>query len=233
MIRIEDLIFEQVVFEVRYEHGYLYWDNFGKIWKNLLEKYPKLKYEKVTTESAVLYWEEEDLTINFSPMVINIIQQFPRNINVIGELSDLAINIITKYLEIETFTRIGNRFNFITKLKNADESVKLLKQAGLFNVPDNILTKAGDTLKDPQVKFVITKDEEKGYIFNLAYVDRQLQLRVPKPIKVDKSSFITSGLSIDIDSYTIKPVDCAILKSHELIKKNKKDIEFLIKEIFH
>ncbi len=226
------LIFDQAIFEVRYEHGYLYWDHCGKIWKSIQEKFPTLKFENVTTESAILKLQDEDITLQFSQNSINLTQQYPSDIRTLCELADVAVKNISKFLEISAFTRIGNRFRYLHRVKDSDESSKLLKQTGFFNIPENKFKKIGDTLKEPQVKFVITKSDEKGYIFNLQHVERKLNIALPKPVKADISEFISMALSIDVDFYTIKPVEESIVRPSELIKKNRSDIEFLLQELF-
>jgi len=65
----------------------------------------------------------------------------------------------------------------------------------------------------------------------MAYVNRKLEINVPKPIKYDASGFITNGLLIDIDFHTLKPVEGGNVKVYELLKKNKKDIEHFVGEL--
>lgn len=232
MFDINSLILEQVIFEVKYEHGYLYWDNCGKIWKVIHEAFPNITLETVSTESAIFKLKNEEIILQFSPNNIVVSEQYPNNLKTIGELADAALNIITKYLEIETFTRIGNRFQYLVKVKDAEEAIELLKKTGFFNIPTDKVVKIGNMLKEPHLKFVVTKDDEKGYIFNLTYLERTINLKLPKIVKADVSGLITKAFLIDIDYYTLKPVDCSIVRPLDLLKKNKSDIDYLIKEIF-
>lgn len=229
---MESLILEQVVFEVRFSGGYLYWDNCGKIWAEILGKHPKLKAESVGVQSAVLVMDDEEITLKFSLDNINISQKYPENLKTFGEFTESTINIIVEYLQVKTFNRVGNRFFFITKVKDSEESVELLKKTGFFAVPEDKKKIIGDSLTKPHIQFHITRGDEIGYMFNLQYMDRKIEVTAPKPITYDTSKFIKKCLNIDIDYYTLKPVDHSIIKYNELIRKNRKDIEYFIEELF-
>jgi hypothetical protein len=232
MFNSESLVLEQVVFEGKFQHGYLYWDNCGKIWKDIIAKWPALTADNVSVQEAIMSLKDEDINLKFSHDAINITQKYPKNLKLLGDFADSVFQIITDYLKIETFSRIGNRFFYIYKVENSNESIDLLKKTGFFNIPQEKLSVIGDRLKDPHVKIVITKGEEIGYIFNLTHVERKVEISLPKFIKYDTSGFISTALSIDVDFYTIKPVDLSILRCKELIEKTDKNIRHIIKALF-
>ena len=232
MFDIEHLTLEQVIFEVRYEHAFLYWDNCGKIFNDILKGWPKAQVDFVSLEEARIVLKEEDMTLLLGPQKISFIQFYPANISPIGEFADFSLTIIVKYLVLGIFPRLGNRFLYMNKLENTDEAVTLLNRAGILNISSDKIARIGNTLKSPGVKFTITREDGTGYNFNLAQIGRKLEIQVPKPVKYDMSRFITNGLLMDVDFHTLKPVEYGNVKCLELIKKNKKDIEYILKELF-
>jgi len=52
-IEFDKLIVERIILEVRFSRGFLYWDNCGKIWKNICEKWVDLETVEVNPDKAV------------------------------------------------------------------------------------------------------------------------------------------------------------------------------------
>ncbi len=222
-----------MIFEVRFEHAFLYWDNSGKIFNEILKGWPTATVETVSTQEAkiIIKNKDEDLTLTFSPHQINFTQSFPGGIKAMGEFADYALPIISKQLDVHLFTRIGNSFIYVNKVDDVQASIALLKKTGFFSIPEDKFKNIGTSLKNPVVKFTAVRDDDIGYTFNMAHVSRKLEIKVPKPIKYDASAFITDGLLVDIDFHTLKPVEGGNVRVHELLKKNKKDIEYFIGEL--
>lgn len=233
MFDIETLVLEQIVCEVRFKRGYLYWDNCGKIWSHLTSKIVDLDMETVSPQEAKLSIKNESLNISFSHERLSITQHQPSsNLKIFTEVCDIAFKEVTDLLEIETLTRIGNRFFYILKVSDSNESLEYMKKLGCFIDIDKKTEKFGEIIKDPQIRFTINKGEEKGYIVNIHHEERNLTISLPKFVKYDASQFLSKVLKIDIDFFTIKPVDCSIVKSSDLIQKNSREIKYLMKELF-
>jgi hypothetical protein len=162
-----------------------------------------------------------------------ITQQQPSSLAFLGEVADATVETVTHLLEIETFTRIGNRFFNVLKVNDYNESIEHMKRLGCFEEIRNRTAKFGDIIKDPQIKFVINKGDEKGYIVNVGHQERSLSLTLPKYVKYETSAFLSKVLLIDIDFFTMKPVDCSIVKSSELVHKNGREIKHLISALFN
>jgi hypothetical protein len=232
VINVESLILEQCIFDVRYEKGYLYWDNCGKIFRDTFTVFPDAEEESVSVKEAKLFLKGEDLNFTFSPVNFNVTQRFPKNIKIMGDVADALLSSIIKHIDIEIASRIGNRFVYILPVANSEESVSYLKKMGLLNIPTDKLDLIGDTVKEPHVKFIVTKGDEIGYIFNLSYVSRKIEIKVPRVVKYDVSGFVNMGLSIDVDFFTMKPFELSNLKCKELIEKNEKNIRYMISRLF-
>lgn len=233
MFNFDDLVLEQLILELRFKNGYLYLDNCGKTWREIIDRYPSVKEDKVNVQEAKLFIPEEELSLKFSNHIFNLTQNYPANLNTISEFGDLSYEIVMRNLGIDAFSRVGNRFIYTLK-GSVEDATELLKRTGFFSVPEEKKAKIGATLKDPAVKFTIERDDGVGYIVNIAYFSRKYEIALPKPIvvKYDLSKFSETGLTIDIDYHTLKPVDRGALVVSELLKTNKKNIEFIINELF-
>lgn len=232
MFNFSDLVLEQLTLEVRYENGYLYLDNCGKTFRKILDKWPAAKVDGVSVNEAKLQIQDKQLTMVFSPDRVALTQNYPAGISELGEFSDFAVNTVREFLEISAFTRVGNRFVYILKVEDEKESLDLMNKTGFFNVPSEKVSHIGDTVKNANVRFQVTRGGEVGYGISLGHVGRTLNIQLPKPIKYDAGKFILSGLAIDVDFYTMKPIESGNVKAHELIKKNSKDMESLIHGLF-
>ena len=233
MFDASKLLLEQMIFEVRFEHAFLYWDNSGKIFNDIIKGWPTATVETVTTQEAtvIVKIKDEDLTLTFTRNQINFNQPSPSGIKAMGEFADFALPVIARHLCVNMFTRIGNRFIYLHKVDDVQASVALLQKTGFFSIPADKFAKIGTSLNNPAIKFTAMRNDDIGYTFNMAHVSRNLEMKVPKSIKYDASAFITNGLLVDIDFHTLKPVDGGNVRVHELLKKNKKDIEYFIGEL--
>jgi hypothetical protein len=130
------------------------------------------------------------------------------------------------------FTRIGNRFVYTLKLDSKEEATELISKTGLFTIPDKKLAIFGDKVTNSQFKFTATKDDEIGYNINISHLSRKIDMQIPKCIKYDASAYTLEGLLIDIDYHPLKPFDVGNFRGNDLVKKNKKDMEYIIKGLW-
>lgn len=222
---IKKLFLEKVIFQVRFESGYLYWDRTGRIWKNLVSKWRDLKEIKIDTSSALFSINNEKISLGYDCNNINTSIEEPDDIDTYSDFTKDVVATISSELEIDTLTRIGNRFQFIYPLKDPDEAYSVLSEAGLLAIPDRVVKLYGKKLSPLNVGFRVS-DEEDNIIFRLqfSYIERNLDITLPKGVAVDDSKFIKTGILIDIDKYTDRLFEASLLDSGKLIKDNKKQI---------
>lgn len=231
MFRFSDLVLEHISFEVRYNNAYLYLDHCGKTCRKIMDKYPKVTVDMAGTDGAVLQMHDNHITLNFSHANAVITQRYPPNVSMLGEFSEFAINTICEFFEIPSFTRVGNRFDYMLKSEEA-ASLELMKKTGFLNFPEEKVSLMGDAVKTANVSFQIIKDGTVGYSIRMGHAVKNLNVQVPFPIKYNDEALIRSGLSINVDSFTLNPIGASNIKAHTLIKKNFKDMEPLITGIF-
>ena len=232
MIDTKKLILEAVDFEAKFSQGYLYWYRCGWIWKALKEALPTIQMETIDPQKAVLKTADSNVTVTFNPEQIILAQRYPKTTDTFHTTTDTAVEVIADALEIETFTRIGTRYRHIYPLKDVDaEAVELLSRTGFFGRPQGKLKNFGANLIEPDLKFVI-HDGEIGIIVKLETTKRKVTITVPPPVTVDTSAYVLGGLTIDLDRYTLKPVERSTIHLDEWLAVTERNFKKAITELF-
>jgi len=222
----DKLIIERIILEVRFSHGFLYWDNCGKIWKNICEKWVALEMMEVNPEKAVFKIQDQSLQLKFSQKDIHLSQDYPpSSLKLFKEVAKEALPLIADFLEIKSFSRIGNRIFYLHPAANLKEAGNIIKSMGLLNISDDKIKSFGDDLSEPQIRFKI-QNEDVGYTFNVSAMTRNLKVELPKPLKVDSSKFIKDAVLIDVDYFTRKTVDLSVIDFAELIGTVQKNLKY-------
>lgn len=103
----------------------------------------------------------------------------------------------------------------------------------MFTIPEEKLSIFGKDFIEPEVKFVATdEDEGIGYIVKVATTKRVFEVSRNKPLKIEYSKLNQTGILIDIDYFTSKPVDLSILNCDDLIKLNEHRLSKMIPTLF-
>lgn len=228
---LRDLTLEKVIFEVKYKNGFLYWDRCGSVWRDVSQKWPGIKMLSVAPEKAQFVLEEQAITFMFNHNLANISQDSPADLKFFTEFTQYTIPLVTERFEVSIYDRIGNRFIYMAPMEQSEQAIELLKRAQLLTVPSEKLKTYGETFDEPAVK-IILKGKDVGYIIRVSYMTRELEVMVPKPVKFDATAFIKRGLSIDIDCYTLRPVDVGVVDSEDLIKINERNVRKMIADLF-
>jgi len=225
-IEFDKLIVERIILEVRFSHGFLYWDNCGKIWKNICEKWADLDMVQVSPEKAVFKIQEQGLQLKFSQKDIHLSQDYPTtSLKLFKEVAKEAVPLIANFLEVKSFSRVGSRFFYLYPTANLKEAEDIVKNTGLLNVSKDKIKLFGDDLNEPQIQFKI-QNEDIGYTFNISAISRKLNVELPKPLKVDSSKFITDAVLIDVDYFTRKTVDLSLTDFADLISTVQKNLKY-------
>lgn len=232
-MEIQKLFSDKIIFQVRFESGYLYWDRTGRIWKNLAEKWRNLKEIKIDTNNALFSIDNEKITLGYDCNNINTTVDEPDDIDVYSDFTKDAVSIISRELEVETFIRIGNRFQFIYPVETPDDAYSIFFNAGLISIPNEAVKLFGSNLNLLNLGFKISdEDEDIIYKLQFSYIERNLVLNLPKSVTVDQTKFIRRGIMIDVDRYTNKMFDASLLDCKKLIQDNRRHILQKLSQLF-
>lgn len=231
-IDYEKLIIEKVVLETRFSKGFLYWDNCGKIWADIYEKWPELEMISVTPEKAVLKLKGQSMDLVFSHKHIVITQDYPVNLKMFIEVASYSIPTISKHLQVNSFSRVGHRVFYSYPTSDIKEAEEIFSTFSLLNVSDEKVKLFGDNLSRPSVSFKIENDDH-GYTFNIAAQSRNLELDFPNIVRVDSSAFKKDIIHIDVDYYTKKDFDLPLLNVSDFINSLDRRIKTKFSSFLH
>lgn len=230
-IELDKLVIERIILEVRFSRGFLYWDNCGKIWKALCDKWADLEMVTVSPEKAAFKIKDEGLELKFSQADIHLSQSYPHSsLNLFKEVGREAIPLIANSLEIKSFSRIGNRIFYLCPVATLEESSDMVRSTGLLNISEEKINLFGDSLEEPGIQFRI-QDEDIAYRFNIQALSRKLELELPKPIEADSSKFVENAVLIDVDYFTRKSVDLSITDFEEIINQVQKSLRYNLRKL--
>jgi len=231
-MQFEDFLIETVSFEVRYKEGFLYWDNFGKLYKSFTKNRPDIELINVETKEAFLRIQDKFIDFHFGPEKSFILGHTPKSIDEFCILADNFLDTINNFFEINTFTRIGNRFVLALPCETREHANDLLINTKIFSLNQQKVQYLGKNIKEMGIT-ISSHSDEVGCKLNLRSEDRKLAVEIvpPYPAKIETPWFKPLALTLDIDYFTIKPVGYGILKSSELIKTNFHKLKLLIKSL--
>ena len=238
MINTDKFILSRIILEFRYNKGWLYLDRTGLILNQLLDQYPEL--EKNITISNIdagvlIKSNNPRVTLAFTSNHISTDIEYPseksNDIKNYTEFSDNALNIITETLEISSFTRVGNRLIYHYRTDTLDEVNDIFTHYKFFQTSDSITNTFGESLTEPEIKFIASYDKDIQQTIRIGTVSRSYdKLSLPKSI--DAKLIVEKGMSFDIDYFTNKIVDVSHMNYAEFIKTNIRSSNKNISKLF-
>jgi uncharacterized protein (TIGR04255 family) len=230
MFRFDDLTLEQVIFEVRFPKGFLYWDRCGSIWRSISDKWPKLTMREVNTERARFSLRDNDIEMSFSHNRISIHQDYPKRLNTFKVFTKDSFEILLDAIEVNSFSRVGNRYKYIFDIEDHEQIIEFFEENQLVAMPEKA-KHIGKSIREPSVRFIIER-EDISMTVSVAYFKRNLELSIPKPLEVDTKKFIAQGISIDLDFFSTKIVDRGTFDAEDFINAHEKSSRRVIEQIF-
>ncbi|MBU1863723.1 MAG: hypothetical protein KKH94_08690 [Candidatus Omnitrophica bacterium] len=223
-MKFDDLILEKIVLELRYKLGYAYLDKCGAILNELITRFPQLMIEGVNPQASALRAKGSGLTIDFNSDRILIVEDFIKKRNEFIDIASSAVNIISERIQVQSFTRVGNRFFFVHPYKTLKEANEQLKTWGFLHFDEKKYSKFGQTLQFKKAGFhLYLEDDNVGRSIRIQPLERTVDYELPP--------FIPSGkkvvpppiiLNFDIDIYTKKVVERGVLNTSDFLKSNYK-----------
>lgn len=214
-------VLASLAFEIRFGDGFLYWDNCGKIWRDLSERWPLLTFREVNPQKAELVMPDKTTVITFNHTMAALSQQEPPDSEFFREVADYFTPLIVKHLKVRTITRAGFRLQFLRPLSKDESGVEELVATGLFAVSADLL-RLGGTVREPFVRFILDSGDISAGI-RLGFTSRNFQIDgLPPSVKVDDSRFISRGLLLDLDFFTTKPVEVGMFHAGEFLSVHER-----------
>jgi hypothetical protein len=204
-LTIDDFRPYSVTCELRYKNAYLIYDRTGQVVEDVRESFTDIN---VTTSSPQqTSWTTNEGTLNLelgACRVITILND--KNVEAFPKYAKAFFDAVTNRLQIGVFTRIGLRYILRKEYRTIDESKAALASMMLANLKP---TKRFNSSDSPTEVLFRWDDSQIGVTVRLkaetveikTTVQLELQAYVPR---VEKKIHV---LTLDIDYYTVAPVD--------------------------
>lgn len=232
-ITFPQLNLTRVVFEVRFDNGYLYWDKCGEETREILKLLGKeWSFVDISAKDGnVLINKRLQAEIRFSISTIKIFQNDVENLSKFKEICSQTIPIIQNYQKVEDFKRVGNRYWYIYPVNSLDLAKQIVLKTGIIKLNNDILNAFGTELKDTEFVLAI-EDSNKNlqYRIKIVAVERDDE-RLPAyseyftEIERFKKYNPKYAVMLDIDIATKQETKTKNLDSADFIQKAYKKLE--------
>ena len=216
-----DFYLNRVILELKYDEGYLYWDNCGATNLEIRKKFPNWIWEKSTTELSTFRENKKRMELLFNIQQIRFIQDEVESLNQFKEAATEITPIILQHLQIDTFSRIGNRFMYVSSLESVEKGREIIQKSRFIEIPNEKLSLFGEN------------PEKAGFLVYIKNGDLQYRIEITTIKRIGKSGigkinekfFPEIGLRVDVDFAIIKNVNVTDFSSKEFIQNNYKFLE--------
>ena len=213
---ISNFVSDTVVYEIRYENGYLIWDRAGRLWTELRAKYPEMVLSDAGPLLQTFTWKRiHTLSVGLDKASVSTSRPGP----VMKEFTELAESlheVIVKNLQIELLTRIGLRHIYGYACESLEQANQHLLSTGLVAPPKppNFGVEA-----NPRLEAVFRwEGDSLGATVRMRAEHRTAEVEIPATFESPKIPKIEKHLLIfDVDYYTKKVVNVGQLRASEWI----------------
>ncbi|HTX77663.1 MAG TPA: hypothetical protein VMD29_15745, partial [Terracidiphilus sp.] len=103
----EELPLETLIFELRYEHAYLVWDNFGSIWSAVLSRNPALRVTMVQATRQV--FDTDDIQLSMDDSALRVATRGPEALDNLVKNAATLTRVFSERAKVTSFKRAGFR----------------------------------------------------------------------------------------------------------------------------
>lgn len=216
-----DLLLSKVILELRYNEGFLYWDKCGATILDIKRKFPEWKWEITSAELTIFKNPKRNMEFVFNINSIRFIQNEVDNLNQFKKTTGEIIPLIVEKLEIKKLSRVGNRYQYVFPVENPEQSMEIIQNSPLVEVPKEKLNLFGE--KSTKTAFVVHIENEKlQYRIENATIEK---IEVPANIKLNERFNPKYALRIDVDIATVNEVNASDFDCSNFIQSNKQFLE--------
>lgn len=208
---------EQLAFEVRFPEAFLLWDRAG----NLAQQAKAFKGKLVSAEPGKVVFRKGRLEAAFELTQARVIQHHPEGaLERFADDADQLVALVSTILEVASFTRIGFRAVAFRKTESLAAAANKLLGTGLIRVPVGRSFDAEPTAGASFAEYgVRLQSRARATTIRLRSDERRLEIEAPAGLKAfDSKVEETFGLILDVDQFTLAPMEPAQLLTREWVK---------------
>jgi uncharacterized protein (TIGR04255 family) len=204
-LTIDDFKAFSTTCEVRYKNAYLIYDRTGQILEELRETFTDINVSTAGPQQTAFVAEEGSFTLEIGACRFTS-GRIDKNAQTFAKHCKTFFDTVTDQLQIAVFTRIGLRYILRKEFKTEDESKAVLASMMLANLNP---TKRFNSSDSPMEILFRWEDAQIGAFVRLKAETTHMKLAVPPELQdiVPKFDQKVTGLTLDIDYYTVAPVE--------------------------
>jgi hypothetical protein len=221
--------------EIRYATALLLWDRAGVLWRSIQEKYPDIRVVTVEPSKTSFQSGKTAFVIEVKTARINAVDPEKSSMDELPKVARDFFKLTIQHLEISLCERLGLRLVYFKEFKDREQAASAFHAMGLVKVPDG---KRFDVDEHPvNQQYVLRwESEKKGAVVQCRAETRKIDwdppiesVRLWYPVHREQN-----GIVVDIDYYTVAPVEVGQLDMGEWSKHAlhviSRDIRYLFEE---
>ncbi len=203
-LTVNDFSLIRAACELRYENAYLIYDRTGQIANALGKRFESFEVVTATPNQSAFRSTEGSLTLELAKAFITSDRPQPETF---AASCKKFFSVITDFLEVQVLTRIGFRQTYSSPRKDQRSAVEALNEIPVVGrIPT--IGRSPEPLAEITLRW---EGENTGTTVRLLSQSGKMNLILPPEFTDDdrelKKEF--SGLMLDVDYYTVAPVEVA------------------------
>lgn len=183
------------------------WDEAGRLWKAIQEKWPDMVPIIVDPRKTDFNAGKIRLTVEFEAARIASMDP-ERSLEKFFKDSREFVRLVTQHLDVPTYKRVGFRLVYFKEFPSKEDAAAAFFSLGLVRVPEGKKFEVEGAPVLPQYA-LRWESEKKGAMLQCRTETRVFDIAPPiEAIRyMDPIHKETNGLVLDIDYYTVAPVE--------------------------
>jgi hypothetical protein len=204
-LTVDDFKLVSAVCELRYAEACLLFDRTGKICNEAKAQYTECEVVSAVPNQTVLRAKEGNFVVELKQCRLTTVTPD-------SSLEKFAANCksffdsVTSNLEISGFTRVGFRVVFRKEYKDLEEAKVALSSLKLLNIPT---TERFGAASEPREIIFRWEGSQIGTMLRVAAELGKIDVVLPPELQLEQYDIhkTTNGLLLDVDYYTMAPVE--------------------------
>jgi hypothetical protein len=224
-----DFQLSRAVCETRYENAYMIYDRTGELIQRCSTLFTDVKVIVAQPDKSAFQADEGSFALELGASRF-ISEKAASGLEAFSVSCKQYFDLVTDLLQVKVFTRIGLRVIVRKKTKDKDEAKELLKSLKLPTLRSQMRFGASE---DPEEVIFRWEGSEIGALVRLRAETTTVDVVLPPELEISESKIHQSvtGLTLDVDYYTVAPVERSqwdagawIPQALRYIKKETNDI---------
>jgi hypothetical protein len=216
--------------ELRYENAYLIYDRTGQVFHDSRGLYTNFRVVNATPNQTLFQADEGAFALELSQSRFSTTNPDP-SLEKFATNCKRFFDAVTILLDIRVFTRVGLRVVFRKDFKEIDEAKAALHSLKLVNLKAEERFGAAS---QPNEVLLRWEGAQLGAMLRLKAESGKIDLVLPPELEAEKPEIHKSfnGLFLDIDYYTVAPVERSQFEASAWIPRSVRTIRKNIDTIF-